>query len=129
MTGARVRRDKLRDFKPVDRERESGTPAIFSIARTQGYPRPDACGPALLRSGRTVVAGVPLAEFLKLSGDQVEHAIAVALGRVAAVAVAPAQLHQITGQISTPLALSLLSASHPPFCRLPRSIGTLSLVR
>ncbi len=45
MTGARVWLDKLQDFKPVDRERESGTPAILGIARTHGDPRPDACAP------------------------------------------------------------------------------------
>ena len=53
---------------------------------------------------------VPVAQFLKLVGHQVEHALAIALGRVAAVAVAPAQLLQFVVQVSHSLLLSV------PFC-------------
>ena len=42
----------------------------------------------------------PEAEGLKLVCDQTEHALAVALGSVAAVAVAPAQLFQLVVQVA-----------------------------
>jgi hypothetical protein len=58
---------------------------------------------------------VPVAEFLKLACHQVEHALAIALRRIAAVAVAPAQLFQLVVQIphSPSLVLILLSVSCP----------------
>ena len=42
---------------------------------------------------------MPVAEFLKLAGHQVEHALAIAQGRIAAVAVALAQLLQLIVQV------------------------------
>ena len=41
-----------------------------------------------------------VAQFLKLVGHQVEHALAIALGCVAAVAVASAHLFQFIVQVS-----------------------------
>ena len=56
--------------------------------------------PALLRADWGVVAGVPVAEFLKLAGYQVDHGFAIAFACAAAMAVAPAQLLPLLVQVS-----------------------------
>ena len=43
---------------------------------------------------------MPVAEFLKLTGHQVEHALEITLGRTAAVAVASAHQFQFKVQVS-----------------------------
>jgi len=52
----------------------------------------------------------PASEFLKLVGHQVEHALAITLGRVTAVAVALAQLLQFKVQVSHSPSLSTSSS-------------------
>jgi len=56
---------------------------------------------------RALLSGVPIPRFLKLALHQVEHTLA--LGRVAAIAVAPAKLLQLNVQV--PLSPSFYSSS------------------
>ena len=52
---------------------------------------------------------MPVAEFLEVVGHQVEHALAITLGRVAAIAVAPAHQFEFEVQVSHLLVLCLAS--------------------
>ena len=61
---------------------------------------------------------VPVAHVVQLTGHQVEHALAIALRREAAVAVAPAQLLQLVVQVAHSAAVGIV----------PRPVGCPSVV-